>query len=140
MDNKADFEVRAELSKRTIFTRMTGLFTEFEMRSWARHYREATDRFHGLKHMVISDMRGMKAVHPMIAAIMGAEIAYGREHGVVLCAHVSDDTVQRLQARRLARMNSSSDDVTVDVTSVEEGQKVLDEARAKISEKSSLMS
>jgi hypothetical protein len=134
------FEVRLELTKRTIFTRMTGVFTEPEMRAWGVQYREATKRFRGLKHMVIADMRGLKTLQPMLAAMMGAEIAYARQNGVVLCAHVSDETVQRLQARRIVRMNSSADDITVDVTSVDEARAVVDEARPRIGEKTSLMS
>jgi hypothetical protein len=117
---------------------MTGLFSEADMLTWAKQYHEATDKFQGRKHMVIADMRGMKTVHPSIANIMGVEIGYAREHGVVLCAHLSDDTVQRLQARRVARMNSPDDNVTVDVNSVLEARRVVDEARDRINDASSV--
>ena len=140
MDSNAEFEVHLDLGKRTIVLRMKGLFSEDDMRAFASEYRRATDRFQRRKHMVIADMRGMKAIHPTIAKIMGAEIAYARGHGVVLCAHVSDDTVQRLQARRLARENALTDDVSVDVTSVEEAQKVVDEARRRINDRTGLTS
>jgi hypothetical protein len=137
MDRKAEFEVLVDMARRTISTRMTGLFSETEMNAWARQYHEATDRFQGRKHMVIADMRGMKTVHPSIASIMGGAIGYAREHGVVLCAHLSDDTVQRLQARRVARQNSPHDNITVDVSSVQEARKVLEEARDRIDDRSS---
>ncbi|HMI83936.1 MAG TPA: hypothetical protein VK550_07565 [Polyangiaceae bacterium] len=140
MDGKAEFEVVLDLANRTIFTRMNGLFSETDMQSWARQYREATDRFQGRKHMVIADMRGMKTVHPSIASLMGAEIGYARDHGVVLCAHLSDDTVQRLQARRVARQNSPADNVTVDVSSPEEARRVVEESKDRIDDASSARS
>ena len=137
MDRKAEFEILVDMANRTVFTRMTGLFTEGEMNTWARQYHEATDRFQDRKHMVIADMRGMKTVHPSIAGIMGHAIGYAREHGVVLCAHLSDDTVQRLQARRLARQNSPDDNITVDENSIQEARKVIEEARSRIDERTS---
>ena len=140
MDRKAEFEVVLDLANRTIFTRMTGLFSESDMQEWAKQYHDATDRFQGRKHMVIADMRGMKTVHPTIANIMGGEIGYAREHGVVLCAHLSDDTVQRLQARRVARQNSPADNVTVDVSSIQEARKVVEEAKDRIDDASSARS
>jgi hypothetical protein len=140
MDRKAEFEVVLDLANRTISTRMTGLFSESDMHQWARQYQEATDRFQGRKHMVIADMRGMKTVHPSIANIMGAAIGYAREHGVVLCAHLSDDTVQRLQARRVARVNSPDDNITVDVSSIQEARTVVEEAKSRIDDASSARS
>jgi hypothetical protein len=140
MDRKAEFEVVLDLANRTLFTRMTGLFSEADMQAWAKEYHGATDKFQDRKHMVIADMRGMKTVHPSIANIMGAEIGYARDHGVVLCAHLSDDTVQRLQARRVARQNSPTDNVTVDVSSIQEARKVVEEARERIDDSSSARS
>ena len=140
MDRKAEYEVVLDMANRTIFTRMTGLFSEEDMHAWAKQYHDATDRFQGRKHMVIADMRGMKTVHPSIANIMGGEIGYARDHGVVLCAHLSDDTVQRLQARRVARMNSPDDNITVDVNSVQEARRVVDEAKGRIDDASSARS
>ena len=140
MEHKAEFEVVLNLASRTLCTRMTGLFSETDMMAWARQYHDATDRFLGRKHMVIADMRGMKTVHPSIANIMGVEIGYARDHGVVLCAHLSDDTVQRLQARRVARQNSPMDNVTVDVTTIEEARKVVEEAKDRIDDNSSAKS
>jgi hypothetical protein len=140
MDRKAEFEVVLDVAARTISTRMTGLFSEADMHAWAKQYHDATDKFQGKKHMVIADMRGMKTVHPSIANIMGIEIGYAREHGVVLCAHLSDDTVQRLQARRVARQNSLADNVTVDVSTIQEARRVIDEARDRIDDNSSARS
>jgi len=137
MDRKAEFEVVLDLANRTLFTRMTGLFSEADMQAWAKQYHEATDKFQGRRHMVIADMRGMKTVHPSIAKIMGDEISYARDNGVVLCAHLSDDTVQRLQARRVARQNSQFDNVTVDVNSIHEARKVVEEAKDRIDVNSS---
>lgn len=86
----------------------------------------------GAKHMVIADMRGMKPLHPPVAKLLGEAIGYGRRNGAVLCAHVSDHTVQRLQAARVARENSPTDDVTVDVSSVSEAERVVAEARSRL--------
>ena len=96
------------------------------MERWARAYRiQATTPYSGERHMVFANMLGMKTVHPSIAQIMGEEIGHARRNGVALCVHLSDDTVQRLQAARIARQNSVHDDVTVDVDSVEEGRRVI---------------
>ena len=86
----------------------------------------------GAKHMVIADMRGMKPLHPPVAKLLGEAIGYGRRNGAVLCAHVSDHTVQRLQAARVARENSPTDDITVDVSSVAEAERVVSEACSRL--------
>lgn len=123
---RARFEVTCDLDRRLLFCRMSGLFGEDDMRAWAARYRETTDRFEGGKHAVVADMRGMKTMHPSVARLMGEEIAHARRNGVVLCAHISDDTVQRLQAARIARQSSPADDVTIDVDSLEEAYRVVD--------------
>ncbi|HEY4105383.1 MAG TPA: hypothetical protein VGM44_15905 [Polyangiaceae bacterium] len=123
---KAEFEITNDAARRVVYVRMTGTFDEAAMHAWAKAYRSEGTALHGGKrHMVIADMRGMKTMHPALASIMGAEIGYARRHGVVLCAHVSDNTVQGLQASRVARQNSTTDDVTVDVDSPEEAERVV---------------
>jgi hypothetical protein len=125
MNVNADFEIKADPVRRTVFVRMRGIFDETTMKAWCKAYREqGTDAFRGKNHIVIADMRGMKTVHPSIAALMGAEIGHARRNGAVLCAHISDDTVQRLQAARVARQNSPGDDITIDVDSMDEAQRV----------------
>src|SRR5262245_9938524 len=130
---KGSFEIRDDRAKRTIYTKMSGIFTHEEMRAWCAEYRKATDSYRERPHLVLADMRGMKATHPDVAALLGAEIGYARSHGCVRCAHVSDDTVQRLQAARVARQHSPGDDVTVEVGSSEEAESVLEEARRELS-------
>lgn len=124
---KPEFEVKVDLSRRTVFCRMSGLFQKDDILAWAQIYREATDRFHGRKHVVIADMRGLRSMHPEVAKVMGEAIGHARHSGAVLCAHLSDDTIQRLQARRVARENSLVDDVTVDVVSLDEAVRVAEE-------------
>jgi hypothetical protein len=46
--------------------------------------------------------------------------------------HLSDDSVARLQAARLARQASPYDDSTFDVVSLDEAEKVLTELRLKL--------
>ncbi len=127
MSLKPEYEVRLDLSGRTIYCRMTGLFQLEDISAWAHTYREATDRFRGRKHVVIADMRGMRSMLPEVAKVLGEAIGHARRHGAALCAHLSDDTIQRLQARRVARENSPADDITVDVVSLEEAERVAHE-------------
>jgi hypothetical protein len=131
-ESATQFEVTTNLQQRVLRVRLSGFFTEKQMRTVAGLTHQATEQFRGAKHMVIADMRGMKPLHPPVAQILGDAIGYGRRNGAVLCAHISDHTVQRLQAARLARENSPTDDVTVDVSSVEEAERVLDEARSRL--------
>ena len=128
----AQFDVRAELHERVIHIRMSGFFQEPDMRALVAASERATDEFRGRRHMVIADMRGMKPLYSQIAQLLGEGIRYGRQHGAVLCAHLSDHTVQRLQAARLVREISVNDEVTVDVQSVEEAIRVVDEARPRL--------
>ncbi|UJR87219.1 MULTISPECIES: hypothetical protein [Sandaracinus] len=119
------FDVRVDASRRVVFVRLTGLLNEQDLHAMARAGRAAHDSFAGRRHFAVADMRGMKTVQPALAEILGDAIRYGRQRGVVLCAHVSDDTVQRLQAARVARKYSVDDDVTVEVVSLEEANRVI---------------
>lgn len=101
------------------------------MQEWAEVYLAATRSYGGGNHLVLADMRGLKPADPAAAEVMGSAIGYARAHGVACCAHISDSTVARLQARRLAREASPEDDVTIDVVSLEEAEQVLEEARAR---------
>jgi hypothetical protein len=121
---KAELTAKISPSGRIIECRMTGIFSEEDMLRGAEFIKAKADEMGGKRHIVIADMRGMKTVHPSVARHMGAAIGYQRSRGCVLCAHVSDDTVQRLQARRLARENSVNDDVTIEVDSIEEARRV----------------
>lgn len=129
---KSELEIRVDKARLTIYCKMSGIFTEPDMQKCAEEFRKATDAFQGKRHLVLADMRGMKPTHPKVAAILGEVIAYGRRNGCVRCAHLSDDTVQRLQAARVARMATPDDDVTVVVNSIEEGEQVLEEARREL--------
>jgi hypothetical protein len=103
---------------------MQGLFSEADMLSAIARVHEEVNALNGARHIMVADMRGMKTVHPSIARHMGEAIGYQRAHGCVLCVHVSDDVVQRLQASRVARQNSPHDDVTIEVDSIEEARRV----------------
>lgn len=126
------FTIRNASSKRTIYLKMSGTFTAEQMRNFVSEYNVATDTYKGRKHLVMADMRGMKPNFPEVAEIFGGAILYGRKNGAVRCAHLSDDTIIRLQAARVARKNSPGDDITVDVVSEDEAERVLDEARQKL--------
>ncbi len=125
----AHYSVKNDPSQRTIFIRMEGVFDETQMHELAKLYLEATQTYQGGPHLVLADMRGMHIASLEVAKILGEAIGTARKMGVACCAHVSSSTVQKLQAARLAREHSPDDDVTVNVVSVEEANKVLEEAR-----------
>jgi hypothetical protein len=79
-------------------------------------------------HIVLADMRGLRTLKKEVAECMGEAIGYARTRGVIRCTHLSDETVQRLQAHRIARESSAGNDVTVDVQSLEEAHAVCQEA------------
>jgi hypothetical protein len=124
--SSAKFEVRTNVARRIVCCSMSGTFDERDMRAWCELYRrEGTIRFRGMKHMVFADMRGMKTLRLAVANIMSAEIRHARENGASLFAQLSDDTVQRLQLRRVVRQSADGVDITVDVLSYEEAERVL---------------
>ncbi|HVJ18923.1 MAG TPA: hypothetical protein VM686_26060 [Polyangiaceae bacterium] len=129
--SRASFSVRNVPADRTIFVRMTGKFDIGTMRAFCDEYRAATSTYSGAVHFVLADMRGMQAAQPEVGLMLGSAIGYARTHGVRCCAHLSDDTVQRLQAARLARQSTPGGDVTVDVSSLEEAERVIREHREK---------
>jgi hypothetical protein len=131
---KPQFTVRNVLNDRTIYIRLKGRFSAKEMRDFANEYKRVTDTYGGASHLVLADMRGMVPTRPEVGQILASAIHYARDRGVYCCAHVSDDSVQRLQAARLAR-RSASDEVTVDVVSEDEARAVLNEARGRLARK-----
>jgi hypothetical protein len=138
--NEASYEVKVDKNRRVLLTRMSGLFDEAAMSGWCEEYRRKTNGFLGKKHMVIADMRGMRTLKPNLATMMGQAIVYARARGVVLCAHLSDETVQRFQVARIARYNSTHDDVTVDVGSLKEAYDVCSEGLKRIDDGTPLAS
>jgi hypothetical protein len=122
------FGVANQPRRRTLVIRMSGHFTESEMRAWAAEYRRATDTYEGKPHLVLADMRGLLTSAPNVAAIMMETIGYARSGA----SPVADVTVTRLQAARIARQASEGDDVTIDCVSVEEAEEVLRERRLEL--------
>lgn len=134
---KPVWEVRNDLAKRTVYTKISGILSEADISAWAQEYTEkGTAPYKGRRHMVIADMRGMRPLPVPVAEKLGAAIGHARQNGVVFCAHISDDTVQRLQAARVARQHSPTDDVTIDCASLDEAHKVCDEVRGKLDDPS----
>ena len=129
--SRASFSVKNVPADRTIYVRMTGKFDISTMRAFCDEYKAATNTYSSKTHYVLADMRGMVPAQPEVGLMLGSAIGYARTHGVRACAHLSDDTVQRLQAARLARQSTPGDDVTVDVSSLEEGEKVIREYRER---------
>lgn len=125
-------EIKNDIPGRTIRIRVASPVTDAELRDTAIELRRATDAYHGAEHMTLADMRGLLPFSPELAAVMGETITYQRRRGVVLCAHLSDSSIMRLQAKRLAREASPNDTITIDVISIDEAEKLLSEHRPNL--------
>lgn len=126
------FEVTINRTRRTITFRASGKMTLDEVTKAYEEAVWATDSFKKLPHVVLADMRGLAPLAPDATMVFGEIIKYGRAHGTVACVHLSDSSIARLQASRLAREASPYDDVTVNVVSLEEAEKVLDEKQREL--------
>ena len=127
----AEYDVKNQPSQRMVYVKMSGFWSDADVDGVVKMYYQRVT-YNGRTHMVIADMRGMKPMQPTVAERLGRFIAETRKLGVVLCAHISDHTVQRLQAARVVRQSSPMDDITVDVASLEEAHKVLSELRSRL--------
>ncbi len=125
----AQFSVKNEPSERTIYVRMAGFFEESEMKQFIELYLEATASYEGKPHVVLADMRELQISSLDVSKLLGDAIGKARQRGVTCCAHLTSTTVVKMQMARLAREHSQGDDVTVNVSSLEEAHKVLAEAR-----------
>ena len=126
------YEVTINRARRTILFRATGTLTIDELRKILEEAKRATNGFRGEPHVVLADMRGIATLSPEGAAIFSEVIRYGRSRGTVCCVHLSDSSVARLQANRLAREVSPYDDITVNVVSIEEAERVIEEKLEKL--------
>ncbi|MCP3136163.1 hypothetical protein [Pyxidicoccus xibeiensis] len=126
------FEVSNDLNRRTVTVRLSGFVRPNEMKDFAAAYRAATDTYGGGRHLVLADMRGLRTLEPESASIFGEVVAYGRQKGCLMCAHVSDSTISRLQTARVASEAAPNDDITVDCVSLEEAHSQLAKTRARL--------
>jgi len=125
----AQYSVRNEPSERTIHVRMAGFFEESEMKDFIRLYLEVSTSYGGKPHLVLADMRELQISSLDVSKLLGEFIGQARKQGVTCCAHLTSATVVKMQMARLAREHSQGEDVTVHVSSIEEANKVLAEAR-----------
>lgn len=123
------YEISNDTAKGVITIRASGVIRPEEMREALAEYKRATAVYKKGLHMLLADMRGLRPLAPEAAAVMGEFIAWGRQNGVVVCAHLSDSGIVRLQAGRIAREISPNDDKTVEVVSEEEAWKLFEERR-----------
>jgi hypothetical protein len=117
----------------TIVVKLSGVISDAELTTFVRDYRVATDSYAGRSHLVLADLRGLKALSPTQAQTLGAAIAYARSRGVFRCAHLNDDSVAKLQAARLAREVDPENRATIHVVSLTEAEAILADARQLIS-------
>jgi hypothetical protein len=108
---------------------MAGFFEESEMKQFIQLYLEATATYEGKHHVVLADMRELQISSLDVSKLLGDAIGKARQQGVTCCAHLTSSTVVKMQMARLAREHAQGDDVTVNVGSLEEANKVLAEAR-----------
>ncbi|WP_224367611.1 hypothetical protein [Hyalangium versicolor] len=125
----AHYSVRNEVAERTLYIRMEGFFEETEMQDFVRLFVEASASYGGQPHLILADMQGLQISSLDVAKLLGDAIGKARQQGVTCCAHLTSSTVVKMQMARLAREHSQGDDVTVNVNSLEEANKVLAEAR-----------
>ncbi|MFP2934396.1 hypothetical protein ACLESO_56635 [Pyxidicoccus sp. 3LG] len=126
------FEVSNDLNRRTVTVRLSGFVRPNEMKDFATAYRAATDTYGGGRHLVLADMRGLRTLEPESASIFGEVVSYGRQKGCLMCAHVSDSTISRLQTARVASEAAPNDDITVDCVSLEEAHAQLAKTRTRL--------
>jgi hypothetical protein len=129
---KPRFELSTVGNERTIRLRLSGDFDTATMTRFMHEYKKVSQPFEGTPHLVLADFRGMNPTSAEVATILGEVIEYSRAAGVVCCAHLSDDTVTQLQTARLGRASSPYSDVTFDVASREEAERLLEEARGRL--------
>lgn len=129
---KPRFEILPAVAERTIRLRMSGEFDIATMKQFLEDYKKNSEPLVGSPHLILADLRGLEPTSPDVAAVFGEVIEWSRSVGVVCCAHLSDDTITQLQAARIARKSSPQSDVTVDVASRDEAERVLEEARARL--------
>jgi hypothetical protein len=126
------FEVTNDMNRRTVTVRLSGFVRPPEMKEFVNAYKSATDSYSGGRHLVLADMRGMRTLEPESAALFGEVVAYGRQRGCLMCAHVSDSTIARLQTARVAAEAAPNDDITMDCVSLEEAHLQLAKTRARV--------
>ena len=125
----AQYSVKNEPSERTLYVRMAGFFEESEMKDFIQRYLEATAGYAGKPHLVLADLRELQISSLDVSKLLGEAIGQARKQGVTCCAHLTSATVVKMQMARLAREHSRGEDVTVNVSTLEEAHKVLAEAR-----------
>ena len=125
------YSIRNVGYERTIHIRMSGRFDVGLMRAFAAEYRAATDTYGGHDHLVLADMRGLSPLLPEVGQVFAASVGYARAHGVICCAHLSDDATQKWQAARLARQDQPANDVTINFATMDEALHALDTVRQR---------
>lgn len=126
------FEVENRPEKLTVYVRMSGAVRLEEAQASVEALKAATDSYGRRSHVYLADLRGLLPLPPEVAAMLGEAIAYSRQRGTIVCIHLSDSAIVRLQATRLVREINPDDSVTIDVVSLEEAELALEDARRQI--------
>jgi hypothetical protein len=125
-------KVSLDRLQRTIAFRARGTIKASELSAVLQEAKWAMDQLASGEHIVLADLRGMAPLSPEAQAIFGEVIRYGREHGTALCIHLSDSSIAKLQASRLARDVSPQDKITINVVSLEEAERLIEERATKL--------
>jgi hypothetical protein len=119
--------VELDYSRKVLTFRATGVVTVAELQRTLVQVKTVLAPLRGAEHIVLADVRGLAPMSPEASELFGAVIRYGREHGTALCVHLSDSSIAKLQTARLAREASPQDQITVNVVSLKEAEKVINE-------------
>jgi hypothetical protein len=128
-------EVSINRGRHLITFRASGSISVDELQQISADGRLLIDAFRNEPHIVLADMRGLPPLNEERQKIFGEMIRYDRERGCILCVHLSDSSIARLQQARIAREASTYDDVTVNVISPEEAEKLINESQSKLKAK-----
>jgi hypothetical protein len=124
--------VQNDPQQMVITLRATGVVRVEELQTALAEYRRVTAGYRNRPHFMLADMRGLAPLAPEAATLVGEAMAHGRRSGLVVCAHLSDSGIIRLQATRLAHEVSPHDETTVEVASEEAAREVFAARRAAL--------
>jgi hypothetical protein len=125
-------KVSLDRIRRTVAYRATGTLKNDELKVVLQEAKWVTDQLVGGEHIVLADLRGMAPLGQEAQALFGEVIRYGRERGTALCIHLSDSSIAKLQANRLAREVSPQDTITTNVVSLDEAERMIEERYPKL--------
>jgi len=97
------FKVEVDGSKNRITGVLSGRIDKEEALKYAEEWRKAVDSFGSKPFCVINDMRGYKPVSPEVAGVFEDLTKYSMSKGMKKVAQIIDESVSKLQMRRVMK-------------------------------------